>query len=174
LRLAALRVHEMGWLIGWSILQPTVSQSVCRGVVHSFGIAWLLGFNFFACLLLSFLSVTHPLWREDVFVIFIAVIPRSETRTTHSLTRLSHFRLFPVFLSPKDRVAQFPFRRLIRLARRYSNLPLHRANEMEAVQNTFIQGQNIQLYKVSFAWFTCTAQFYRTIISQQCEIFRHS
>jgi hypothetical protein len=57
-------------------------------------------------------SVGLPLWREDGSAVFSAVIQWSESHRTHNNTLLSHLRLpnleghVPVFISPRNRVAQ--------------------------------------------------------------------
>jgi hypothetical protein len=94
----------------------SVSQSVsqCLGVEHPCGtcdrILLPVGmFLFESCVLVS---VERPLWREDGSTICSAITQWSESHRTRNHTWLSHLRLpnlegqVPVFISPRNRVAQ--------------------------------------------------------------------
>jgi hypothetical protein len=72
----------------------SVSQSVCLGVGHPFGVHdQILPFPFVFGKIALFFVLEHPLWREDWSVICSAICRRSESRRTRNHTLLSHLRL---------------------------------------------------------------------------------
>jgi hypothetical protein len=92
----------------------SVSQSVCLGIEHPCGTCdqILLPVGMLLSEICGLVSMECPLWREDGSAICSVITQWSESRRARNHTLLSHLRLpnlegqVPVFISPRNRVAQ--------------------------------------------------------------------